>query len=203
MRVLGCTLLSAALMATPAFGQELAGPVEPARFNLDVFVGRLQGATELAHETRFEPSPAYGAAFMYWIEPGLGIGVQGVYSDLEVDTDYQLLSRQEPEVWMLGVDVAVRGRLNAVGRTFLPYLEAGAGTKRYEFDDAYYAPAVSLKAGVRAPLGPLGLFLEGGPVYSEMHNLGFWDDQVDGTYGGGVSIRFGGGEPAGAVAASG
>lgn len=196
------SLLGVALLAVPASGQGVPTTLDPAPITVDVAAGALQGANELARETRFDPSLAYGGSLTYWVEPALGVGVYALYSDRSVSTLDNVLSGQELDMWLLGADVTVRGHLRTAGRSLVPYMKAGLGTKRYGFDEAYYAPAASLKAGVALPLGRMGLFLEGGPVYSELHDMGFWEDQIDWLYGGGLSIPLGGSATPPDVAAS-
>lgn len=193
MRAIANAILGAAVLALPTAAQAPMTPRTPqAPITAQLLVANIQGAHQLSLETEFEPALAYGGRLTYWPKETVGIGVHALRSSPDVSTRDLSLSLQDPDVWLIGADLMVGTRMGVGGGRAMPYLTVGVGTKRLGFDDPYYAPAVNFGGGVAVHFGRIGLFAEAGPVFSELHRLGFWEGQTDLMFGGGVSASLGG-----------
>lgn len=192
MRATVHAVLGVAFLALPSAAQAPLTPAAPqVPVTVQLLVGNLQGTHELSLETEFKPALAYGGRITYWAMETVGIAVHALRSSPEVSTQDLSLSLQDPDIWLIGADLVVGTRLGIGGGRVMPYATVGLGTKRFGFEDPYYAPAVNFGGGLAVDFGTIGMFAEAGPVFSELHRLGFWEGQTDLMFGGGISVSLG------------
>lgn len=183
--------LLAGVLVVPAAAQTHPFDYE-APVTFSVMAAGVAAADELARDTWFEPALGLGASATYWAAPSFGLRLRALRTEPSIRTDDPVLAGTDPDVWLLTGGLIARGHYHLLGRETLPYLRAELGTKRYAFDDPYHALAAELGAGVEFRAGRFGLFAEAGHVFSELHRMGFWENQRDWVYAGGLSVHLGG-----------